>query len=116
VIAVGLIAFVCLNPAAIDWGMTLAEFKRRIRATIRAARQEGASTVEVTIGNEATVRIPLAPDKPARNSTRSSDGGSEDGEVLHRGRRPASTITRRDASCLRTRPLGLVTLGDVLFQ
>ena len=43
--------------------MTLAEFKRRIRATIRAARQEGASVVEVTVDG-ATVRIPLAPDKP----------------------------------------------------
>ena len=42
--------------------MTLAEINRMIRAAIRAARQEGASVVEVNIGNEATVRIPLVPD------------------------------------------------------
>jgi hypothetical protein len=44
--------------------MTLAEINRMIRAAIRAARKEGAAVVEVTIGEEATVRIPLAPDKP----------------------------------------------------
>ena len=43
--------------------MTLAAINRMIRAAIRAARQEGASVVEVKIGDEATVRIPLAPDK-----------------------------------------------------
>jgi hypothetical protein len=48
--------------------MTLAEINRMIRAAIRAARQEGAAVVEVTIGNEATVRIPLAPDKPVAES------------------------------------------------
>jgi hypothetical protein len=41
--------------------MTLAEINRMIRAAIRAARKEGAGVVEVTIGNEATVRIPLVP-------------------------------------------------------
>jgi hypothetical protein len=41
--------------------MTLAEINRMIRAAIRAARQEGAHEVEVTIAGEATVRIPLAP-------------------------------------------------------
>jgi hypothetical protein len=35
-----------------------------IRAAIRAARKEGVSEIEVTINGEATVRIPLAPDKP----------------------------------------------------
>jgi hypothetical protein len=44
--------------------MTLAEINRIIRAAIRAARKEGATVVEVKIGNEATVRIPLAPDEP----------------------------------------------------
>jgi hypothetical protein len=44
--------------------VTLAEINHMIRAAIRAARQEGAPAVEVTIGGEATVRIPLAPDKP----------------------------------------------------
>lgn len=39
--------------------MTLAEINRMIRAAMRAARQEGAAVVEVTIGGEATVRIPL---------------------------------------------------------
>jgi hypothetical protein len=34
-----------------------------IRAAIRAARKEGAPVVEVTIGDEATVRIPLVPEK-----------------------------------------------------
>jgi hypothetical protein len=43
---------------------TLAQVKRVIRAAIRAARQEGAHEVEVKIGDDATVRIPLAPDKP----------------------------------------------------
>jgi hypothetical protein len=45
--------------------MTLAEINRMIRAAIRAARKEGAREVEVKIGDEATVRIPLAPDMPA---------------------------------------------------
>jgi hypothetical protein len=50
-------------------GMTLAEINRMIRAAIRAARKEGAAVVEVTIGGgEATVRIPLAPDKPIAES------------------------------------------------
>jgi hypothetical protein len=44
--------------------MTLAEINRLIRAAIRAARKEGAQAVEVRIGDEATVRIPLVPDKP----------------------------------------------------
>ena len=44
--------------------MTLAEINRMIRAAIRAARKEGAPVVEVKIGDEATVRIPLAPEKP----------------------------------------------------
>jgi hypothetical protein len=42
--------------------MTLAEINRMIRAAIRAARKEGAQVVEVKIGDEATVRIPLVPD------------------------------------------------------
>jgi hypothetical protein len=44
--------------------MTLAEINRMIRAAIRAARKEGAPVVEVKIGDDATVRIPLAPDQP----------------------------------------------------
>lgn len=48
--------------------MTLAEFNRMIRAAIRAAKKEGAAVVEVKIGNEATVRIPLVPDKPVAES------------------------------------------------
>jgi hypothetical protein len=44
--------------------MTLAEINRMIRAAIRAVRKEGAQVIEVTIGDEATVRIPLTPDKP----------------------------------------------------
>ena len=43
--------------------MTFAEIQRMIRAAIRAARKEGASVVEVTIAGEATVKIPLAPEK-----------------------------------------------------
>jgi hypothetical protein len=43
--------------------MTLAEINRMIRAAIRAARMEGAPVVEVKI-DDATVRIPLAPDEP----------------------------------------------------
>jgi len=48
--------------------MTLAEIHRMIRAAIRAARKEGAPVVEVKIGDEATVRISLAPDKPVAES------------------------------------------------
>ncbi len=48
--------------------MTLAEINRMIRAAIRAAKTEGATEVEVKIGDEATVRIPLAPDKPVAES------------------------------------------------
>ena len=48
--------------------MTLAQINRMIRAAIRAARQEGALMVEVRIGDEATVRIPLAADKPIAES------------------------------------------------
>jgi hypothetical protein len=48
--------------------MTLAEINRMIRAAIRAARKEGASVVEVKIADEATVRIPLVPDKPIAES------------------------------------------------
>ena len=45
--------------------MTLAEFNRMFRAAIRAARKEGAPVVEVKLGDEATVRIPLGrDDKP----------------------------------------------------
>ena len=44
--------------------MTLAAIQRTIRAAIRAARKEGVSVVEVKIGDEAAVRIPLAPDNP----------------------------------------------------
>jgi hypothetical protein len=48
--------------------MTLAEINRMIRAAIRAARQEGAPVVEVKINGEATVRIPLAADRPVANA------------------------------------------------
>jgi hypothetical protein len=42
--------------------MTLAEINRMLRAAIRAAKQEGAPVVEVRIGDEATLRIPLVPE------------------------------------------------------
>jgi hypothetical protein len=48
--------------------MTLAEIHRMIRAAIRAAKQEGAPEVEVKIGDETIVRIPLAPEKPVAES------------------------------------------------
>jgi hypothetical protein len=48
--------------------MTLAEIHRMIRAAIRAARKEGAGEVEVKIGDDATVRIPLAPERPIAES------------------------------------------------
>ena len=35
-----------------------------IRAAIEAARKAGVPVVEVKIGDDATVRIPLAPDQP----------------------------------------------------
>jgi hypothetical protein len=43
--------------------MTKAEIKRLVDAVIEAARKNGVPEVEVTI-DDATVRIPLAPDKP----------------------------------------------------
>ena len=48
--------------------MTLAEIHRMIRAAIRTARKEGAPEVEIKIGDEAIVRIPLAPEKPVAES------------------------------------------------
>jgi hypothetical protein len=48
--------------------MTLAEINRMIRAAIRAARKEGAPLVEVKIGDEASIRIPLVPDKAIAES------------------------------------------------
>jgi hypothetical protein len=48
--------------------MTIAEINRMIRAAIRAAKKEGAPVVEVKIGDEATVRIPLVPDKPVADT------------------------------------------------
>jgi hypothetical protein len=52
------------------WGsdMTLAEIHRMIRAAIRAAKKEGAPEVEVRIGDEACIRIPLVADKPIAES------------------------------------------------
>lgn len=44
--------------------MTLAEINRMIRAAIGAARQEGASEVQV-VRDGTTVRIPLVPDAQA---------------------------------------------------
>ena len=43
--------------------MTKAEIKRLVDAAIEAARKNGVLEVEVRI-EEATVRIPLAPEKP----------------------------------------------------
>jgi hypothetical protein len=40
---------------------------------IRAAKQAGASEVVVKIGNELSVRIPLAPDKCGKFSERGAD-------------------------------------------
>jgi hypothetical protein len=40
---------------------TLTEFRRKIRAIIRAAKQEGAPEVVLTVDGD-TVRIPLSPD------------------------------------------------------
>jgi hypothetical protein len=40
--------------------ITQAEIER----AIRAAKKAGVTEIELRIGDEATVRIPLAPDKP----------------------------------------------------
>jgi hypothetical protein len=48
--------------------MTLAQINRMISAAIRAARKEGVPFVEVKFCDEATVRIPLVPDKPIAES------------------------------------------------
>jgi 2-iminoacetate synthase ThiH len=40
--------------------ITQAEIER----TIRAAKKAGVTEIELKIGNDATVRIPLVPDKP----------------------------------------------------
>jgi hypothetical protein len=44
--------------------ITQAEIKR----VIRAARKEGLTEVEVKIGDEASIRIPLAPHQPVAES------------------------------------------------
>ena len=44
--------------------ITQAEIER----AIRAAKKAGLSEVEVKIGDEASIRIPLAPDKPIAES------------------------------------------------
>jgi hypothetical protein len=44
--------------------ITQAEIER----AIRAARKAGLAEVEVKIGEEASIRIPLAPDKPVAES------------------------------------------------
>ena len=72
--------------------MTLAEIQRTIRAAIRAARKEGAAVVEVTIGDEAMVRIPLALDEPNGDNHASDLGrelSAEDELTRWRGRRHA---------------------------
>jgi hypothetical protein len=43
--------------------VTKAEIKRLVDAAIEAARKNGVAEIEVRI-DDATVRIPLAPDKP----------------------------------------------------
>jgi LDH2 family malate/lactate/ureidoglycolate dehydrogenase len=47
--------------------MTKAKIKRLVDAAIEAARKHGVAAVEVQIDG-ATVRIPLAPDKPVAKS------------------------------------------------
>jgi LDH2 family malate/lactate/ureidoglycolate dehydrogenase len=47
--------------------MTKAKIKRLVDAAIEAARKHGVAAVEVKIDN-ATVRIPLAPDKTVADS------------------------------------------------
>jgi 2-iminoacetate synthase ThiH len=44
--------------------ITQAEIER----AIRAAKKAGAIEVVVTIGDEASIRIPLAPDRPVADS------------------------------------------------
>ena len=39
-----------------------------IERTIRAAKKAGATEVEVRIGDEASIRIPLVPEKPVAES------------------------------------------------
>jgi hypothetical protein len=54
--------------------MTLPEIHRMIRAAIRAARQEGAPEVEVKIGDETIVRIPLSPKSPSAGNCGEQSG------------------------------------------
>jgi len=54
--------------------MTLAEIRRMIQAAIRAARQEGAPEVEVKIGDDATVRIPVSPKSPSAGKSGEQSG------------------------------------------
>jgi 2-iminoacetate synthase ThiH len=44
--------------------ITQAEIER----AIRAAKKAGVTEIELKIGDDATVRIPLAPDKPVADS------------------------------------------------
>jgi hypothetical protein len=48
--------------------MTKAKIKRLVDAAIEAARKHGVAMVEVKIGDEAMVRIPLVPDKAIAES------------------------------------------------
>jgi hypothetical protein len=49
--------------------MTKAEIKRLVQASIEAVRKHNVPYVDVKIGDDAVVRIPLKPeDKPADNS------------------------------------------------
>ena len=43
--------------------MTKAEIRRLVDAAIEAARKHGVTAVEVKIGEEASIRIPLVPEK-----------------------------------------------------
>jgi hypothetical protein len=48
--------------------VTLAQIDRMIRGAIRAAKKEGVAEVEVKIGDDASIRIPLAPEKSLAES------------------------------------------------
>jgi hypothetical protein len=53
--------------------MTKAEIKRLVDASIEAARKHGVPHIDVRIGDEAVLHIPLAPEKPVADAVGADD-------------------------------------------
>ena len=61
----------CLDDGADGMSNRAARITQvEIERAIRAAKKAGATEVEVRIGDEASIRIPLAPDKPVAEAAK----------------------------------------------